>query len=237
MRTKLNNGFEYEYEAQLGLPKPLPKNEEIIWQGSPNVWLVAREIFYIRAVIFYFVALIAFQLIDGFQEGLSNRAILISTVSMVALSVLGIGLLAFLAICTAKTTIYTITNRRVVMRIGIVLTMTFNLPLKAIESADVLRVKKHQGNIALKVENSTKIAFFHLWPHARPWHFSHPQPMLLSIPEVEKVSSLLTAAWAAENDISSVVIDKKNPSISPESRLQTIRSSLRNESSNDLAQI
>jgi hypothetical protein len=46
------------------------------------------------------------------------------------------------------------------MRIGIVLTMTFNLPLKAIESADVLRVKKHQGNIALKVENSTKIAFF-----------------------------------------------------------------------------
>jgi hypothetical protein len=75
MRTKLNNGFEYEYEAQLGLPRPLPKNEEIIWQGSPNVWLVAKEIFYIRAVIFYFVALIAFQLIDGFQEGLSNKAI------------------------------------------------------------------------------------------------------------------------------------------------------------------
>jgi hypothetical protein len=61
--------------------------------------------------------------------------------------------------------------------------------------------------------------------------------MLLGISEVEKVSSLLTAAWAVENDISSVVIDKKNPSISPESRLQTIRSSLRNESSNDLAQV
>ena len=36
---------------------------------------------------------------------------------------------------SARNTVYTITDRRVVMRIGIVLTLTFNLPFKRIAAA------------------------------------------------------------------------------------------------------
>jgi hypothetical protein len=45
------------------------------------------------------------------------------------------GIAGRLAWLSARTTVYTITDKRVVMRIGIVLSLTFNLPLRQIESA------------------------------------------------------------------------------------------------------
>jgi len=199
MRKDLNNGFEYEYEAQLGLPSALPKDEEILWQGSPRFGTVAKNVFYIRIVLIYFIGLITLALIDGYQENLSAKQLLISMSWMLMMSLIAISLLVFLAFCTVRTTVYTITNRRVVMRIGVVLTKTFNLPLSKIESADVINQKNHIGNIALKVESSTKIALFHLWPHARPWQIAHPEPMLLGLSQVEDVAQVLIQAWREIN--------------------------------------
>ncbi len=38
---------------------------------------------------------------------------------------------------SARSTVYTLTDRRMVMRMGIVLTVTFNLPFKRIAAADM----------------------------------------------------------------------------------------------------
>ncbi len=46
-------------------------------------------------------------------------------------------ILSLLAYLIARTTIYSITSRRVVMRFGVALPMTVNIPFKAIRSADV----------------------------------------------------------------------------------------------------
>lgn len=200
MSRNLNNGLEYEYEAQLGLPQALPKNETILWQGSPDFWTIAKDIYFIRVVALYFLFLLSVNLFEGLEAGDSARTISLSLLWMFSLSMLGIGFLAVLALCVAKTAVYTITDRRIVMRIGVVLTMTFNLPFKAIESADVLKVKKGIGSIAIKVEESSKIAIFHLWPHCRAWKINHPEPLLLGIIEVEKVAQILTQAWRHNND-------------------------------------
>ena len=51
-----------------------------------------------------------------------------------------------LAWLTSRNTVYTITNKRVVMRIGIVLSVTFNLPLRVIgEHLDAIeRAVRHK---------------------------------------------------------------------------------------------
>jgi hypothetical protein len=36
-----------------------------------------------------------------------------------------------------------------------------------------------------------------LWPHARPWYFSPPQPMLRAIPDAAKVAGILASALNA----------------------------------------
>jgi len=238
MRKNLNNGFEYEYEAQLVLPSALPKNEKILWQGTPHFWTLAKNLFWIRAVMVYFLVLIVMGFIEGYQEGQSNQQMLMSFALMVLMSILGTGMLAFLAFCTARTTVYTITNRRVVMRIGVVLTKTFNLPLTKIESADIVSQKNQIGNIAIQVESSTKIAFFHLWPHARPWRLQHPEPMLLGLESVDEVSTILTQAWSEANQLEVVIndVNAKNK-MSDKKRASGLMPAFSNESSSDFAQI
>ena len=48
---------------------------------------------------------------------------------LLPLAVAAVALMFVVAWLTARATVYTITNRRVVMRIGVVLEVTFNLPV------------------------------------------------------------------------------------------------------------
>ena len=216
MRTDLNNGREYELEAEYGLPEKLPEAEKVIWQGSPNVWRTAKDLFYIRPVIVYFIFLVLYRIYDGVVLGNSLKVVVISTIWMIALSFICTGLLGTLAYFTAKSSVYTITNRRIVMRIGMALTLSFNLPFKEIISADFKAQKDGYGNIPLKVNSGTKIAYFHLWPHVRPMNFNHPEPMLRNIANVKEVAKLLKQAWSNENQIAIDQVVTKTPMIQPD---------------------
>ena len=83
------------------------------------------------------------------------------------------------------------------MRVGIVLTITFNLPYKSLKSADLKLYKDGTGDIPLQIATEDKIAYFHLWPHARPWRLAKPEPMMRCVPDAEQVAELLTEAWVA----------------------------------------
>ncbi|HAT39645.1 PH domain-containing protein [Polynucleobacter necessarius] len=101
----------------------------------------------------------------------------------------------------ASTAIYTITNKRVVMRIGIVLNMTFNFPLKMIESADCGVTNNGTGDVDLKLSKGCKIAIFHLWPHSRPDKWAVPHPTLRGIKNYSEVAQILVDAWTTENNV------------------------------------
>ena len=115
-------------------------------------------------------------------------------------------LLCILGYVQAKATLYTITNKRVVMRIGAALTITLNLPFTKIDNAAVAKKRGGFGNIAFETSGSTKFSYFVLWPHARSWHFGKPQPTLRCIPEIEKVASILGEAAKSR------IIEKENHS-------------------------
>jgi hypothetical protein len=81
------------------------------------------------------------------------------------------------------------------MRIGIVLTLSFNLPLRWIQSAQIKPQTDGFGDIALDLKGEDRIAYLHLWPHARPWEITKPQPMLRNIADIENVGKVLHEAW------------------------------------------
>jgi hypothetical protein len=85
------------------------------------------------------------------------------------------------------------------MRIGIVLTLTFNLPLRTIESAALRRTADGHGDLVLALRGPDRIAYLHLWPHARPWRLGRPEPMLRAVPDAERVARELSRVWAAAN--------------------------------------
>ncbi len=201
MNPNLHSSPEHEFEAQLGLPEKLPKGESILWQGAPDFKAVALRVFHLRALAIYFGILLAYRLFSGIYDGNDLASLGMSMFWMAVLSATCLGLVAYFAHLICSTTLYTLTDRRIVMRIGIVLNMTFNLPLKKIQGAG-LNVGQHGiGDIPLKLDVNTKIAMFHLWPHAKPGAWANPEPMLRCIADSQKVATLLSDAWAKVNQV------------------------------------
>lgn len=190
-------GHEHEIEPQHGLPEALPASERLLWQGSPQRLRIALDVFHLRAVAVYFAVLLALRFLLVQHDTGSVVEAVAATTWAAAIFALGLGLLWLLADLTARTTVYTITNRRVVMRIGIVLSLTFNLPFTRIVAAQVRRRADGSGDLVFELSPEDKIAYVHLWPHARPWRLSHPQPMLRSIAAIDAPAALLTEAWLA----------------------------------------
>jgi hypothetical protein len=196
--TIQSNGHEHELEPQYGLPERLPANEKILWQGSPDAKVLARSAFHIRKLALYFVALMALQAANVAADGASVADVLLALIWPAGLSALALGGVWTLAWLTARTAVYTVTDRRVVMRIGIVLTLTFNLPLRTLETAAMRQGPDGHGDIVLALKGPDHIAWLHLWPHARPWHLTRTQPMLRAVPQVAEVAALLQKAWSAQ---------------------------------------
>ena len=188
---------EHEFEAVHGLPAALPAGENIIWQGSPDVSSFARNVFHVRALAGYFGLLLVLRGLFALADGATYSGALISVAPLFALALVGLGLVWLLAYLASRAAVYTLTDRRIVMRIGIVLSITFNLPLKTLTAAGLKINSDGTGDIPLSLKSEFNIAYLHLWPHARPWQIRHTQPMLRSIANVERVAALLTKATLA----------------------------------------
>jgi Bacterial PH domain len=192
---------EHEFEAQYGLPEALPADERILWQGAPAWTVLARRVFHVNKVAAYFALMLAWRFSSMYAETQSIAAAFASLAWLAPFFALGVGLLLLLGWWSARTTAYTLTSKRIVMRIGIVLTVTYNLPLARIESADRHHAGSGCQDIALTLERGTHIAWLHLWPHVRPWRVAKTQPMLRALPDADAVSALLATAWSEVNGV------------------------------------
>ena len=175
-----------------GLPEPLPPGERILWQGAPSVAGAAMRIFHARLVAAWF-ALASLLGAGAAAEGSAAFAVVVTLLA----GAVALGLLMLFAWLVHRTTVYTITDRRIVMRVGIALPITLNLPFAMTEGAGLRLFSDGSGDIPVQLRKGERVAYLHLWPHARPWRVSQPEPMLRSVPEAEKVASLLARALTA----------------------------------------
>lgn len=188
---------EYESEPIPGLPAYLPEGETLLWQGAPAAWTVARRSLHVGLVAIYFAALLAWRILTGLDGGATPYEIAVDSIPLLLVATASIALLYLLAYLIGRTTIYSITSRRVVMRYGVALPMTVNIPFTAIKAADVATDSNGSGDIALNVEGLGRIGYFHLWPHARAWHVRRPQPALRALPDAAGAANTLSRALHA----------------------------------------
>jgi len=168
----VNPHHEHEFEAAPGLPEPLPASERLLWQGAPDWKQLALHVFHVRTLAVYFGVMMVLQTL--YLLGEPQPRLLVPLATSLVLSLTALAVLAWLAWMTARTALYTLTNKRMVMRIGIVLTLTFNLPLRMVAAASVKPLKNGSGDIALKLAGDDHIAWLNLWPHAKPWALTNP---------------------------------------------------------------
>jgi hypothetical protein len=196
-----SHGHEHEMEPQYGLPERLPAGETILWQGSPEFKAMALRVFHVRKVAVYFAALLLLRAGLVASDGGSFADALFALAWPLPLALAALAALTALAWMTASTAVYTLTDKRVVMRIGIVLTLTFNIPLRTLKAASLRRGAGGIGDVVIQLAGPDQIAFLHLWPHVRPWHVARPEPMLRAVADAPRVAALLTQAWSAATGV------------------------------------
>jgi len=190
-----NLGHEFEFEPQFGLPERLPSDEFIVWQGAPDVAALAFSAFHFKKLALYFAVLIVVCAWPALQDGAGFMAVFLAIKWIAPLAIIAMATVWMLAYFTARTTVYTITNKRVVMRLGIVLTVSFNLPLMQLACADVRVLQNGFGDITLALKGADRIGWVHLWPSVRPWRITKPEPTLRAVPDVQTVAAQLRNAW------------------------------------------
>ena len=188
---------EHGIEPVRGLPAELPKGERMLWQGAPDWRALARHTMHVRKIGVYFAVVLVWFISTRVSDGAGAGATALSALRLAALAAIPLALLAGYAWLTARTTVYTLTDRRLVVRFGIALPMTFNIPFAKIVSANLKAYAGGAGDVAVDLAASERIAYLILWPHARRWRLFHAEPTLRCIPEASRVAQILGRALAA----------------------------------------
>lgn len=210
---------DFALEPVRGLPEALPPGEEILWQGRPDARRLAIEAFGLRWVAAYFAALAAARVLASAAERPPAEA-LGHAVPFVLAGAAACAVVAGLAWVQARTTVYTLTNRRVAMRIGAALTLTLNLPYREVTAARLDLRRGGTGTVALALVEGARLSLLMTWPHARPWRWARVEPALRCIPDAARVAAIL--AEAAEARLAEPAVTREAPRPGPAPALAPI---------------
>lgn len=180
-----------------GFPGALPVGERLLWQGRPDRALLARHVFHSRKILAYFGALLALRAAWLMASGVHDGAALAGLAVLLVPAAFAVGVSWLLAHLTARSTVYAVTEKRVAMRVGVIVPFFFNVPLNAVEGVALKRFGDGSGEVAVGLSGDARFAWLHLWPHARPWRFAKAEPAFRGLADAEQVGRMLAVAAKA----------------------------------------
>jgi hypothetical protein len=181
----LENDGPKAFGDRMGTPQ---SDERVLWKGRPQLSLLARTAFHARSAGAYMAALVVIAFVTG-----RNDAAIVAALLGVALT----AILHLLAWASARSTLYILTDQRLIMRIGIAIETRVNIPLKQITAANLaVRTKDGHGDIAFELAGERLLTTLLLWPHVRPWRYARPEPSLRSVPQAQALAQMIAEARA-----------------------------------------
>ena len=115
----------------------LMPDERVLWQGRPAWPALARDVLYVGWLGAYLALLLIWHAALNRSAGLGPLDTLLAGVPLAVMGLLVLGACAGFAWAVARTTTYTLTTERCVLRYGVALTATLHLPLRKIGAVSV----------------------------------------------------------------------------------------------------
>jgi hypothetical protein len=201
--AELENDGPTAHGDRLGTPAA---DETVLWKGRPSLGMLARTAFHTRTLGLYMAALSAIAVILG-----NYNAAMVAAGLGVAL----VALLYGLAWMSARTTLYILTDVRLIMRIGMAIETRINVPLKQVTAAHFRDRGDGHGDIALELSGDRLLGYVLLWPHVRPMRYAHPQPMLRAVPDAAHLAQMITEVRARYGAIEQNLTEIKDAAATP----------------------
>ena len=173
--------------------------ERTLWTGRPTLSGTFWHIFRGRWVVLYLLVLLLFRVADALATGGGAASLVGAVTSVGVLALVLLALLLVFARLTAAASSYTITDRRIVIQLGVALPMTIDLPLTLIDRADLSRQRDGSGDIVLTLRPSERVSYVVLWPHVRPFRWLRVQPTLRALPDADAAAAALADAFGTDH--------------------------------------
>lgn len=186
--------FAAEMEHQPGLPEPLPEGESVLWSGGPDWRLLAVHVFHVRvlaaAAVFFAVLSTVVALAHRAPAAYATLAFVTPLMAGAAAA----GVAGFAAWLTAHISRYTVTSRRVVLRVGLLVPVNLNIPFAEITDVAMREHGAGSGDLPIAVRSHQRVSYLLLWPHVKPMTFRRVQPMLRAVRDGEAAAAALVRA-------------------------------------------
>lgn len=170
---------------------------QMLWQGTPSWRAVVRDVMHIGWIAAYLMLLVIWDFASDRSDGLSVPDTLFGALPIFLLGLVVLGLCAGFAVACARTTTYTLTTDRLILRYGVALPATMTIPLRLIGAVAVQARADGTADIALALKPGSRVQILRLWPHVRPRRLGKSQPMLRGVPGGVAVAALVSQTVAA----------------------------------------
>jgi hypothetical protein len=200
-------------DGALNLSENLPNGEQLIWQGHPERRALATRAMYLKYIAFYLVVLIAartgYLIIDGEPVATWSGMLVWQVLASAFVMLLIVGL----ATVYSRTTRYSLTNERLIIKTGAAITIHINLPLQQITAADLREYSDGTGDITLQVSRAEKLYWLLLWPNVRSWWIRPLRPVLRGLRDAQTVAHLLVKEVGEQGNIELGDFNRKYPGV------------------------
>ena len=178
------------------LPADIPAGERILWHGRPSWLSLARRAYRGDFVAAYFVALGIWNLASAAASGDPGNAAA-TGLKTSALAVAALALIGFLGYASARSTLYVVTTKRLVLKVGIALPIFINVPFAKIASAAVRVYGDGTGDFPSYSSraSASPISRFGRTPDRST--SASPNPLCRSVPNAAHVGDIVGHALAA----------------------------------------
>ena len=183
-----------EYKTKLEVHKnildAIPEGESILWKGKPSFWGFSWYFFGLKLLAFYLIIL---SVVFAARLTVTDffTAFVVDFLPFLLSGILTSCILMALAKIQSQSSVYIITENRVIIKSGAALSFLISMPFKKIKAVNLQKRKGSLGTISFELNSGKRVPYISCWPSVRPWRFKKTEPAFSCIENVDEVATIL----------------------------------------------
>ena len=182
--------YKTKFEAPKNILDAIPNGESILWKGRPSLWGFSWNLFGLKWITLY-LSILSIVSVARFFASDFYTAFYVDFLPFFLSGIFASIILIGLAATQTYSTVYIITENRVIIKTGAALSFLISMPFKKIKEVNLQKRGASIGTISFELLSEKRVPYISCWPSVRPWKFKRTQPAFSCIGSVDEVATVL----------------------------------------------
>jgi len=182
--------YKTKFEAPKNILDAIPNGESILWKGRPSLWGFSWNLFGLKWITLY-LSMLSIVSVARFFASDFYTAFYVDFLPFFLSGIFASIILIGLAATQTYSTVYIITENRVIIKTGAALSFLISMPFKKIKEVNLQKRGASIGTISFELLSEKRVPYISCWPSVRPWRFKRTQPAFSCIGSVDEVATIL----------------------------------------------